>query len=60
MLLPPSSCYCFLFLLHLTFPPSHGVECDYWSLGILAFEMFHGASPFTDLEVLHLLPHHFT
>merc|ERR1719186_307058 len=29
---------------------SHGAECDYWSLGILAFEMFHGTTPFTDMD----------
>eukprot|EP00092_Neocalanus_flemingeri_P040694 GFUD01044305.1.p1 GENE.GFUD01044305.1~~GFUD01044305.1.p1 ORF type:complete len:1862 (+),score=644.25 GFUD01044305.1:78-5663(+) len=29
---------------------SHGAQCDYWSLGILAFEMFHGNTPFTDMD----------
>jgi len=29
---------------------SHGAECDYWSLGILAFEMFFGDTPFSDLD----------
>jgi len=29
---------------------SHGAQCDYWSLGVLAFEMFFGKTPFTDMD----------